>query len=107
MICFFKMQAPEILFSIDSGISPLTVEAQIEQNNSAAKVSSTLLEQIGCVSKMSNFTYVQHPVGYHIDMFKDKKPVLENKICFVDDSMKDSTGRDAAGKSKFVWALHD
>ena len=103
----FKMQAPEILLSIDPFISPSAVEAQIEQNNVSAEKSSTLLEQIVCVSKMNNFTYVQHPVGYHIDSFKDKKPVLENKICFVDDSIKESTGRGGAGKSKFVWALLD
>ena len=56
---------------------------------------------------MINFIYVQNPVGFHVDTFGDQKPVLENKICFVDESISDSIGRGGAGKSKFVWALLD
>ena len=103
----FKMMAPCILNRIDPGISPSAVIAQIQQNNAAFKLSSTLQEQIIEVSKMNNFTYVQHPVGYHIDTFKKNKPVLENKICFVDTSVTNSTGRGGAGRCKFVWALLD
>ena len=103
----FKMQTLYILYNIDPRISPSAVHSQFEQNHHTAKSSSTLREQIIKTSKMNHFTYVQHPVGYHIDTFGGGKPVLENKICLVDDSILDSTGRGGAGKSKFVWALLD
>ena len=103
----FKMKAPYILFDIDPRISPSAVNAQIAQNILTGPMSLNLLDQIIRVSKLSNMTYVQHPVGYHIDTFKNNSPVLENKICFVDESIKDQTGRGGAGRAKFVWALLD
>ena len=56
---------------------------------------------------MSKFTYVEHPVGYHIDTFRDRKAILENKVCLMEPPEFESAGRGGGGCSKFVWALLD
>ena len=104
---YYKMYAPYILMDIDRSISPSAVKAQIQQNIETGKHSSTLLDQVVNVSLMNKYSYVEHPVGFHVDVFKEKKPVLENKICFFDESITGSTGRGGAGKANFVWALLD
>ena len=100
----FKMISADILYAVDSTISPSAVQNQKRLNDTA---SGTELDRIKFVARACKFTLVQHPVGYHCDVFSDNKPTLENRICFVDNDIIWSTGRGGAGKSKFVWALLD
>ena len=59
------------------------------------------------LAALNNFTFVGHSVGYHKDTFKSGVPVLENKICFFEPTITNSTGRGGKGPGKFVWALLD
>jgi hypothetical protein len=54
-------------------------------------------------------TLVQHPVGFHRDIFRDGKECLENKICFVLDGqhVSDPMGRGGRGHDKFVVVFLD
>ena len=106
-LVFFKMQAPYILLQVDALISPSAVREQIEENIQASKDSKTIIDQIVQVSKMNKFTYIQHPVGYHVDTFKNRKSILENKICIMEPAEFQSVGRGGGGRSMFVWALLD
>ena len=106
LFILFKMHAANILYGIDPKISPSAVQAQMIQNKQTAVSSEDLLDHVKRVAAISHFTYVQHPVGYHVDTFKEG-PALENKMCFLDVHDKTSTGRGGAGRSKFVWALLD
>ena len=40
-------------------------------------------EMIQLYNTFNKFTLVTHPVGYHLDVFSEKKPSLENKMCFI------------------------
>ena len=106
-LVLFKMLAPYILLQVDRFISPSAVENQIQQNIIGSRSCDTREEQVQRVMALNHFTYVQHPVGYHIDTFRDRIPILENKMCFMEESVGGKTGRGGAGKSKFVWAILD
>ena len=106
-LVFFKMQAPYILLQVDCLISPSAVREQIAENIEASKDSKTIINQIVQVAKMNNFTYIQHPVGYHIDTFKNRKSILENKLCIMEPADFQSVGRGGGGRLMFVWALLD
>lgn len=64
-----------------------------------------------------NFTLVMHPVGGHLDVFADKQPSLENRVCFSFDLDQNGRtgiqhtgyryGRGGAGMNKFCFALLD
>ena len=103
----FKIQSAHILQAVDQCISPGAVQTQLRENNEALNGSQCLLDQIIKVSLSNHHTLVQHPVGYHFDVFADRVPKLENRMCFVDHQEKSSVGRGGAGPSKFVWALLD
>ena len=103
----FKMQAADIIQSISKQISPTAVCLQLQQNKAASKLFKSLTDKICYVSLLNNFTFVGHSVGYHKDTFKSGVPVLENKICFYEPTITNSTGRGGKGPSKFVWALLD
>lgn len=51
-------------------------------------------------------TLVGHPVGYHRDVFTERRQSLENKICFVVPRQL-GMGRGGAGPNKYVVALLD
>jgi hypothetical protein len=70
---------------------------------------SDLLDALVALNK---HTLVAYPVGYHIDVFADKEPSLENRICFVytnrcQAGSGPALGRGGAGAGKFCWALLD
>lgn len=54
-------------------------------------------------------TLVQHPVGFHRDIFTKNKQCLENRFCFVVHGQHegDPMGRGGGGKSKFIAAILD
>jgi hypothetical protein len=61
---------------------------------------------------LNKHTLVAYPVGYHIDVFADHEPSLENRICFVHSKKSQATnrpaqGRGGAGGGLFCWALLD
>ena len=106
-LVIFKMQAPYSLLQVDCLILPSEVREQIAENIKANKDSKTIINQIVQVAKMNNFTYIQHPVGYHIDTFKNRKSILENKLCVMEPADFQSVGRGGGGRLMFVWALLD
>ncbi len=67
------------------------------------------LEVIARFVKQNKHTLVQHPVGFHQDVFKKGKQCLENKFCFVvhGNHKDDPMGRGGQGMSKFVVAILD
>jgi hypothetical protein len=70
---------------------------------------SKLLDALVLLNKN---TLVAYPVGYHIDVFADQEPSLENRICFVHSKKGQATsrpaqGRGGAGGGLFCWALLD
>jgi hypothetical protein len=64
-----------------------------------------------------NFTLVMHPVGRHMDVFADKQPSLENRVCFcfpLDKFGKTNVkntgyryGQGGCGLNQFCFALLD
>ena len=60
---------------------------------------------------LNKHTLVGYPVGYHLDVFADGEPALENRICFVNTGRGTkwgpALGRGGAGPGKFCWALLD
>jgi hypothetical protein len=70
---------------------------------------SRLLDALVLLNK---HTLVAYPVGYHVDVFADQEPALENRICFVhskksQDKNGPAQGRGGAGGGLFCWALLD
>ena len=103
----FKIQSAHILQAVDPFISPGAVKTQMEENEAARDGSDCLLDMIIKLSLSNHHTLVQHPVGYHNDVFTGNVPKLENKMCFIDSLARDAVGRGGAGPSKFVWSLLD
>jgi hypothetical protein len=70
-------------------------------------------ELLDALVVLNKHTMVAYPVGYHLDVFADKEPALENRICFVNPRLGQTTsggpalGRGGAGGSKFCWELLD
>jgi hypothetical protein len=64
---------------------------------------------------INKHTMVAYAVGYHRDVFTDKKAALENRICFVNWRMSQGKGElhlggvgwGGAGGGKYCWALLD
>lgn len=52
---------------------------------------------------------MQHPVGFHRDVFRLGKECLENKLCFVAHGQhnQDPMGRGGAGSETFVVVVLD
>jgi hypothetical protein len=48
--------------------------------------------------KLNKHTMVAHPVGYHRDVFADKKAALKNHICFVDRRRSQGRAGPALGR---------
>jgi hypothetical protein len=56
---------------------------------------SKLLDALVLLNK---HTLVASPVGYHIDVFADQEPSLENRICFVHSKKGQAVSRPAQGR---------
>jgi hypothetical protein len=70
---------------------------------------SDLLDALVLLNK---HTLVVYAVGYHIDVFADDEPSLENHICFLHSKEGEATsepaqGRGDGGAGLFCWALLD
>jgi hypothetical protein len=70
---------------------------------------SDLLDALVLLNK---HTLVAYAVGYHIDVFADDEPSLENCICFLHSKKGEATsepaqGRGGGGAGIFCWALLD
>jgi hypothetical protein len=61
---------------------------------------------------LNKHTMVAYPVGYHRDVFAEKKAALENRICFRNKRRSQrrqgpALGRGGAGAGQYCWALLD
>ena len=82
----------------------------LAHKNSAFYNEKITLEQhlIKLLATLNKFSVVAYPVCYHYDIFKDRAPSLENKICFSFASeSNESIGRGGDGPGRFVFALLD
>jgi hypothetical protein len=69
-------------------------------------------ELLDALVMLNKHSMVAYPVGYHLDVFANKEPALENRICFVNHRMGQETsgpalGRGGAGRGNFCLALLD
>ena len=61
-------------------------------------------------SKFLNYTLVCHQVGRHYDVFSDRIPSLENRVCFsfpIENKEHRNTGRGGCGHGCYGFALLD
>ena len=58
-------------------------------------------------SNANKYSCVAYPVNYHVDLFWNKEPSLENKMCFQFARKEYNYGRGGRGPNMFVWALLD
>lgn len=57
-------------------------------------------------SECTHFTLVCHPVGRHVDVFKNNEASLENRICFSFNGGESfGYGRGGKGRNKFLFGL--
>ena len=94
------------LKSIDSNIQPTAVKRMLEMFDKCFAEASGNRELYTDIACKSLHTLIQHPVGYHVDSFSKKQPVLGSKVCFVNSTLV-ANGRGGAGAGKFVWAIVD
>jgi hypothetical protein len=69
-------------------------------------------ELLDALVMLNKHSMVACPAGCHLDVFADKEPALENRMCFVNLRMGQETsgpalGRGGAGRGDFCWALLD
>ena len=95
----------------------LCFEAPIDQELeflllARASLPTTKDELLDYLVMLNKHTMVAYAVGYHRDVFADKKAALENRICFENCRMSQAAGgpalgRGGAGSGKYCWALLD
>jgi hypothetical protein len=90
-----------------TNIQPAAIRHELQELEEAAQYATESLDIIAFLGGRNKHTMVCHPVGYHLDVFNDKLPSLENRVCFVHPRLAPACGRGGAGPGVFVWALLD
>jgi hypothetical protein len=120
LLTFAKLKAAsaEILHDINNQrnmareplIQPEAIENERELFRGHLKASGTGKKSFHNALRMfavdNKHTLIAHPVGYHLDVFKDDQPGLENKTAFRVTGYK-GVGRGGGRKNEFVFALLD
>jgi hypothetical protein len=80
---------------------------ELQEMEDARQCSSDSLDILAFFGGRNKHTMVCHPVGYHLNVFSNNLPSMENKVCFVLPGLAQECGRGGAGPGVFVWALLD
>jgi hypothetical protein len=90
------------------------IERELEHLSMARSSGHTCKEELlDYLVMLNKHTMVAYPVGYHRDVFADKKAALENRICFRNIRRSQrrqqgpALGRGGAGAGVYCWALLD
>ena len=89
-------------------IQPKAVELTLSSFQAAKALSKNDVDKmLELFSNANKYSVVAYPVSYHVDTFFDKKPSLENKMCFYHARISNRCGRGGYGPNKYCWALLD
>ena len=108
MKVFTAFVLQELSQELDISIAPSSVETEIKEMRQAWKVcQSDKGQAVSLLTHQSWWTLVQHPVGFHRDVFKKKSKHLETKCVFTNGNMAPKMGRGGQGVQCFAFAVLD